>query len=325
MPRQVNSKGLFDGRAGISAVSRMIGHIFTLKQLEALVWVADLGSFRKAAAHLNTTQPNISTRIAGLETSLGVVLMLRDAGSVQLTEKGQEIVKAARAVLRQSEELIAIADRPDLIQDRLRLGVTELVAGTWLHPYLRALKAAYPAISVELTVDLSRNLDRALDSHQLDLAIQTAPFMSRASGVIALGSYPYIWVAAPAIAAELTGALVVPDLVAFNVLTHARHTQSYLELCDHANAIGLSKARFVPSSSLSSCLQMAVEGMGVALVPAAMAQKDVAAGRLGALTVDWTALPLRVAARFHADKAGRFVQQAAVLASEVAKQSHDQF
>ncbi|MHC4782921.1 MAG: helix-turn-helix domain-containing protein [Planctomycetota bacterium] len=35
-----------------------------MKHLEAFVWVADLGSFRKAADRLNTTQPNISSRIA---------------------------------------------------------------------------------------------------------------------------------------------------------------------------------------------------------------------------------------------------------------------
>ena len=43
---------------------------FNLKHLEAFVWVADLGSFRKAADRLNTTQPNISSRIAALETAL---------------------------------------------------------------------------------------------------------------------------------------------------------------------------------------------------------------------------------------------------------------
>ena len=43
---------------------------FNLKQVEAFVWVADLGDFRKAAARLHTTQPNISGRIAALETVL---------------------------------------------------------------------------------------------------------------------------------------------------------------------------------------------------------------------------------------------------------------
>lgn len=297
----------------------MIGHVFTLKQLEALVWVADLGSFRKAAQHLNTTQPNISSRIAGLENTLGVVLMQRDAGSVRITVKGQEILRAARDVLRHAEDLITIADRPDLMQDRLRLGVTELIAGTWLHPYLRKLKDAYPGISVELTVDLSRNLDGALGSHALDLAIQTAPFGVNASGMIELGQYPYVWVAGPAIAQMLRGPQTLHNLVGHNVLTHARHTQSFLELSDHADETGVSKAQFVPSSSLSSCLQMAVEGMGVALVPAAMGASAITLGQLVVLNVDWTARPLRVAARYHADKVPRFVQVAAQMASEMAE------
>lgn len=46
-----------------------------LKQIEAFVQVADLGSFRRAADRLNTTQPNISTRIQALETQLGLSLM----------------------------------------------------------------------------------------------------------------------------------------------------------------------------------------------------------------------------------------------------------
>ncbi len=94
----------------------MISSAFTLKQLEALIWVADLGSFRKAAAHLNTTQPNISSRIAGLEKTLGLSLMQRDTGSVQLTAKGAEIVAQARVVLQNADTLLNIAGRPICIQ-----------------------------------------------------------------------------------------------------------------------------------------------------------------------------------------------------------------
>lgn len=52
----------------------------SLKQLEAFVAVADLGTFRRAAERLNTTQPNISARIAQLEAQMKVSLMERDAG-----------------------------------------------------------------------------------------------------------------------------------------------------------------------------------------------------------------------------------------------------
>ena len=245
----------------------MIGSVFNLKQLEALVWVADLGSFRKAAAHLNTTQPNISSRISGLETSLGVVLMHRDAGSVRMTTKGEEILLEARKVLRQAEGVLTVAERPDLIEDRLRLGVTELVASTWLHRYLRRLKDVYPAISVELTVNLSRELDRELAARTLDLTIQTAPFANSVSGMIELGKFDYVWVGAAEVMDGLTGRVRVADLIPRSILTHARNTQAYSELVVYAEARSLPTTRFVPSNSMASCVQMAINGLGVALLP----------------------------------------------------------
>lgn len=297
----------------------MVSRIFTLKQIEALIWVADLGSFRKAAHHLNTTQPNISARIAALESTLGVILMQRDAGSVRLTERGDEILTVARGILRQSQDLIDVARRPDLVQDRLRLGVTELVAGTWLHTYLRRLKDTYPAISVELTVDLSRNLDQALGRNELDLTLQNTPYVNAASGVIELGRYPYIWVADPETAIQFAGRVSVRDVSQHAILTHARYTQSYIELADHAESLGCSRTRFVPSSSLASSCQMALDGMGIALVPRALVAKDISAGRLVTIDVDWLPSPLQFAARFHAEKAARFIGHAAELAEEVAK------
>jgi DNA-binding transcriptional LysR family regulator len=43
----------------------------TLKQLEALHWIAELGSFDRAAAQLGTTQSTVSKRIQQLETEFG--------------------------------------------------------------------------------------------------------------------------------------------------------------------------------------------------------------------------------------------------------------
>jgi DNA-binding transcriptional LysR family regulator len=295
----------------------MIGHLLTLKQLEALIWVADLGSFRKAARHLNTTQPNISARIAGLETTLGLVLMERKAGAARLTEKGEEILITARAVLRHAERILEIAERPDLVEDRLRLGVTELVACTWLHDYLRALKSAYPALSVELTVNLSRSLDSDVTAGRLDLAIQTAPFSSRASGAIPLGSFPYIWVATPQISKELPDPATLSDLLPYGILTHAKHTQAYAELTEVAEDQSLPMGRMISSSSLASCVQMAVDGMGVALLPVALVSGELSSGILKAVHVSWSPRPLQFAARYQAEKVPAHVTHAAHMALDV--------
>lgn len=294
------------------------GNALNFKQLEALIWVSELGSFRKAAHHLNTTQPNISSRISGLENTLSVVLMQRDAGSVKLTEKGHEILAIARIVLRETEKIVEIADRRDLVTDRLRLGVTELVACTWLHRYLRSIKAKYPSLNVELTVDLSRHLDTQLHANQLDLAIQTGPFASAASGLIELGKRPYIWVATKQIADTFSGCVDVADLLPHSVLTHARHTQAYVELLEHAAAHSIATTKFVSSNSLASCVQMAADGMGVTLLPKALVVNELGDHRLVEVDVNWKPAPLRFAARYHSEKAARYVSQCAHLAVKSA-------
>lgn len=262
----------------------MIGNLFTLKQLEALIWVADLGSFRRAAAHLNTTQPNISARISGLETTLGVTLMQRDAGSIRLTEKGTALLAQARQVLREAEGLVTIAERPDLIDDSIRLGVTEVVASTWLRPFLRALAEAYPNLTVELTVDLSRDLDQELAANALDLTLQTAPFSTPASGQLDLATYDYVWVAAPELAAQIGPSPDLAALVRHPVLGHARHTQAHLDLIHHFDGTNAPKARLVPSSSLSAAMNMVLDGMGVAVMPRVMVAGALAEGTLKILS-----------------------------------------
>ncbi|MEN8895163.1 MAG: LysR family transcriptional regulator [Yoonia sp.] len=296
----------------------MIGNILNLKQLEALVWTAELRSFRKAADHLNTTQPNISARIAGLEKTLGIVLMQRSAGSVQLTEVGEDILRTARDVLATTEQIVAIAQRQDLISDRLRLGVTELVACTWLHAFLRRIKSRYPALNVELTVDLSRNLDAGLTGHQLDLAVQTAPFNSVAAGNVALGVYPYVWVASPRIASELTGQQGIANLLPHGILTHARHTQAYVELSAHMRSSGLPTTRIASSNSMASCVQMAADGMGVSLLPKALVANALAVQDLIEIDLDWTPSALQFAARYPGEKSAGHIADIAQLAAEAA-------
>src|SRR5256885_16837762 len=66
-----------------------------LRQLNAVVAVAEYGSFSAAADALHTVQSNISTHVARLERELGCPLIDRAAGC-RLTEEGQAVVERAR-------------------------------------------------------------------------------------------------------------------------------------------------------------------------------------------------------------------------------------
>lgn len=301
----------------------MIKSQITLKQLEAFVLVVDTGTFRKAAAALGTTQPNVSARISSLEKSLGVVLMHRDAGSVRLTEIGETLVEAARRVIWSGEAFLEQANRRDLISERMRLGVTELIACTWLHDFLRAFRTSYPSVNVELQVDLSREIDRGLVSGQLDLALQTAPFTTELRGSVPLGSYSYAWVATPELAQCVGSTPPVADLFAHSVLTHARHTLAARKLAEYAKYHGLSRDRVVHSSSLASCLPLAVDGVGIALLPKAIVHEAVSDGRLVELHCDWKPNALQAFARYDDKRVPRFVRHAAEIAGQIALSKKD--
>lgn len=265
----------------------------TLKQLEAFVAVADLGTFRRAAERLNTTQPNISNRIAGLEAQLRLTLMERDAGSVRLTARGAELLEEARGVLARVDALVSRAGGGALAEGTLRLGVSEMVAQTWLRPFLRDMGARCPGVDVELTVDLSANLSKALFARDLDLVIQNGPFDRAATVTEPLGRSPYVWVAAPALGLG-PGPVGDGDLAGTRVLTHAPGTAPFRQLDGQFRGSGV---RLVPCANIGICLVMALDGLGVACLPEPMVTAPLAEGRLVRLDYPWRPDDLVFAAR----------------------------
>jgi DNA-binding transcriptional LysR family regulator len=80
-----------------------------LIQLQAFLEAAALGSFRRAAAALNTSQPSVSARIHALEDEMGVPLFHRTARGVRLTDMGRTFLPfASRSTesLRRGREVL---------------------------------------------------------------------------------------------------------------------------------------------------------------------------------------------------------------------------
>ena len=302
----------------------MIKSQITFKQLEAFSFVVDTGTFRGAASALGTTQPNISARIAALEAALDTVLLIRDAGAVRLTAKGQVLLEHSRKVIWAGEALIEEAERHELIEERLRLGVTELVACTWLQDFLRMLKQAYPKLRVELEVDLSTVIDTRLREGQLDLAFQTGPFKTNTFETVPLGQETYCWVASAELTAEIGKHPDRATLFAQTLLTHARGTQAGHALHQFASQSGFGAARIVHSSALSACVPMSVEGLGVALLPRRLVQPEIASGVLNIIETGWVPNPLSFYARYAAQRSPLFVGKAAGIAAGVMQRQNNE-
>ena len=292
---------------------------WTLKQIESFVWVAKLGSFRATAERLHTTQPNISVRISQLESVLGFKLFHRDSSSVALTPMGYSVLGYAEKILAATEEFAQKSSRSDHEKGTLRLGVAEVIGQTWLRDYIRALRREFPHVDVELTIDLTIKLRQELVSRSLDLCLLNGPISNFNITNLDLGMVPYVWVTAPQLArAEVS----IATLAEQTILTHARDTRHFVEISAHFRDLWDNPVRIVPSSSMLMCLQMAIDGLGIAALPAAVAERALASGELARVPYDWQPSPLIFTASFAHTPASFLLRRAAEIAVTYAATHH---
>lgn len=171
--------------------------MISFKQLEAIHWVAALGTFGAAAEKLHTSESAISKRISELEAICGVALFDRSLRTARLTRRGSEVLDYAKAILEQRNQLLAHLGKAELAVKRFRVGVTELVALTWLPRLVEAFHQAYPEVSFEPEVDLSTVLCEKLHAGSIDLAIVPPVFGSANLVVTPLKKLELSWMCRP--------------------------------------------------------------------------------------------------------------------------------
>jgi DNA-binding transcriptional LysR family regulator len=145
-----------------------------LKHLQALLGIADTGSFSAAAATIGTVQSNVSAHVARLERELDVQLVDRASG--RLTEEGDVVVARARRVMNELADMVAdvTALRQEVV-GTVRLGMIG-TTGRWLVPQLfDLLRALHPHIHLNIAEGSSNQLELQLATGQLDLAVVTLP------------------------------------------------------------------------------------------------------------------------------------------------------
>ena len=145
-----------------------------VRQLAALVAIADHGTFSAAARALFTVQSNVSSHVARLEKELGTVLVDRAHGG--LTDDGARVVERARRVLHEIDDIAAeMAQRDGDVVGDVRLGMLGTTA-RWLLPRLLAeMSARHPQLRVIVAEGSTSVLIPALLSAQYDAAIVHLP------------------------------------------------------------------------------------------------------------------------------------------------------
>ncbi|MGA7806397.1 LysR family transcriptional regulator [Bradyrhizobium sp.] len=260
-----------------------------LKTLEVFYWVVRLGGFGRAAEKLHTTQPAVSVRIRQLEERYDIQLFHRAAGQrPQLTPRGRELYAQAERMLELDRDIEAVLTSRFELRGLIRIGVSETVVRTWLADLLRDLYRHHPDLLLEVSVDISSTLRAGLLTGEIDLAILLGPLDLPRVREVPLCSYDLVWAAKPGleVAADLAGLGTMP------ILTFARATRPTRMIADAFARAGLPAPRLYPNSSLAATVRMALDGIGVCIVPRVVIIEELARGTLSEVTAPFSVPPL---------------------------------
>jgi DNA-binding transcriptional LysR family regulator len=293
------------------------------KSIETFLWVVTLGSFRGAAQRLNTTQPAISQRIAQLEREMGVKLLSREHRMASPTPSGRQLMVYAEKLIGLRSEMMAEVGDRSATRGVMRLGVAETIVHTWLSRLIKSVNTAYPNLSLEIEVDITPNLSARLLAQEIELAFVLGPLSAAGVCNHVLCDYPIGFLASPALGLG-DGPLTVDDLAKFPIITFPRKTQPYEIVRSLFNRPDLPPIRLHASASLATVIHMAIEGLGIAVIPTAIVENELADGRLQLLSTDlkispltfsasWLASPDTVAVELVADLAGKIAQSSALV------------
>ena len=144
----------------------------SLRQLQYAVAVADTLGFRRAAERCGVSQPTLSAQVQQLEAVLGVALFERDRNGVLVTVAGEEVVKRARRVLVETEDLLVAATRArDPFAGTFRVGVIPTIAPYYLPEVTQVLAREYPALRLVFREEKTEDTVRDLLAGTLDAGL----------------------------------------------------------------------------------------------------------------------------------------------------------
>lgn len=161
--------------------------------LHCLVAVVDAGSLSAATVQLHRSQSAVSMQLKKLEDAVGHRLLERGARRLELTEQGRTLLGYARRMLDLQAEAQA-ALQPVVLSGRVRLGVPDDYAATYLTPVLRRFAPRHSGVEIELNCEQSTALIPRVERGELDLALISRDHARRGR---LLFYEPMVWVGSP--------------------------------------------------------------------------------------------------------------------------------
>jgi DNA-binding transcriptional LysR family regulator len=143
-----------------------------LPGIEAFLSIANWGSFKRAAAHLNLSQAALSHRLKKLEENLGVPLLARTTRQVTLTPAGLELLPVAQRTVQEiSSTLDGLRERAKSRHERLAIGCLPTISLLYLPSILAEFQRQRPQTTVQVYDNSTAEIASRVRTGEADLGL----------------------------------------------------------------------------------------------------------------------------------------------------------
>lgn len=245
------------------------------RHLRYFLVLADELHFGRAARRLSISQPPLSTNIQQLEASVGAVLFTRNSKSVQLTEAGRAFVPQARALLDQAQHAARHArDVADGMAGSLQVGFVGTMLYRGLPGLLRRFQTQHPQLRLTLKELSSSDQLIELAHGRLDVGFVHTTRVPPGLSQILVSSQPFVaCLPSEHVLAGQVGPLD-PALLRgepFATVSPAVSPDYHDRIVALCNGCGFSPDVRYELRHWLSVVSLVAQGLGVAIVPQAMA------------------------------------------------------
>ena len=255
---------------------------YDLDQIETFLAVIELGTVTAAAARLNLSKSVISKRITDFEAVIGAALFKRNAGRITPTEAAIRLAERLRPAL---SELVAATesaawgmDGAASLRGSLAIAAPMTFGTMYLTPILARFAAAHPAL--ELRVDYEDRL-RDLTREGFDLGIRIGHARDGALMAKKLCEDRPVVVASPAYL-DRAGTPKTPAELADHPIigySHVPNAQIW-QFKQGSRMISPAVKGRLTMNNGEAIRDMAIEGLGLAMLPGFIVAPALADGRL---------------------------------------------
>ncbi|QXI20059.1 LysR family transcriptional regulator [Pseudomonas hamedanensis] len=250
-----------------------------LNRVQTFLAIVELGSFTKAASHLNLSRAMVSLHIKALEAALSTTLLMRNSRVVSLTEAGQSFYNEFKIIVADIDTAFdRVMHGASRVSGTLRISSTSEYGERFILPLIPLFTERYP--DIRLCYDFNSSLNDLL-GERLDLVIRLGSLADSSFKSRKLADYEIVLVATEKFLArhplrEPQDLNALPWIANSNLQAPAQ----WVLRDGLGEGIEVNGSRHFESNSSTAIRSMTLSSLGVSVLPVWMVESDIASGRL---------------------------------------------